>query len=72
MLKLSILFQIFHEFGSRLDARLDAALFHFIFSNLEIIKTDFFAGKKVEISKSVVDFVLLSILFEAEHNTAFL
>lgn len=40
--------------------------------DLEIIKTDFFAGKKVEISRSVVDFVLLSILFEAEHNTAFL
>lgn len=40
--------------------------------DLEIIKTDFFAGKKVEISKSVVDFVLLSMLFEAEHNTTFL
>ena len=40
--------------------------------DLEIIKTDFFVGKKVEISKSVVDFVLLSMLFEAEHNTTFL
>ena len=39
---------------------------------LKSLKQIFFAGKKVEISKSVVDFVLLSILFEAEHNTAFL